>query len=54
MSKANPIGLIANKWHHRRFTRKCLHGVNIVSKSRSEVLQAHLCILNNTNEVILT
>jgi len=26
--------------------------VNIVSKSRSEVLQAHLYILNNTNDVI--
>jgi len=52
MSKANPIGLPSNSWHHRRFTSKCLRGVNIVSKSRSEVLQAHLYILNNTNEVI--
>ena len=52
MSKANAIGLPANSWHHRRSTSKCLRGVNIVSKSRSEVLQAHLYILNNTNEVI--
>jgi len=48
MSKANPIGLLANSWHHRHSTSKCLHGVNIVSKSRSKVLQAHLYILNNT------
>ena len=52
MTKANPIGLPANSWHHRRSTSKCLHGVNIVSKSRSEVLQTHLYILNNTEEVI--
>ena len=49
MTKANPIGLLASSWHHRRSTSKCLRGVNIVSKSRSEVLQAHLYILNNTN-----
>ena len=42
MTKANPIGLPANSWHHRRSTSKCLRGVNIVSKSQSEVLQAHL------------
>ena len=52
MSKANPIGLPANSWHHRRSTSKCLCGVHVVRKSRSEVLQAHLYILNNTNEVI--
>jgi len=52
MSKENPIGLPANSWHHRRSTSKCLHGVHIVSKSRSEFLQGHLYILNNTNEVI--
>ena len=52
MSKANPIGLLANSCHHRHSTSKCLRGVHIVSKSRSKVLQAHLYILNNTNEVI--
>jgi len=52
MSKANPMGLSANSWHHRRSISKCLRGVNIVSKSRIEVLQAHLYILNNTYEVI--
>ena len=52
MSKANPIGLPANSWHHRRSTSKCLRGVHVVSKSRSKVLQAHLYILNNIYEVI--
>jgi len=52
MSKANPICLPANSWYHRRSTSKCSRGVNIVSKSRSEVLQAHLYILNNRDEVI--
>jgi len=27
MSKANPIGLPANSWHHKRFASKCLCGV---------------------------
>jgi len=52
MSKANPIGLSSNSWHHRRSTSKCLRGVNIASKCRSKVLQAHLYMLNNTDEVI--
>jgi len=52
MSKANPIGLSANSWHHKHSTSKCLHGVHVVSKSQSKVLQAHLYILNNTDEVI--
>jgi len=52
MSKANSIGLPANSWHHRHSTSKCLRGVNIVSESRLEVLQAHLYILNNTDVVI--
>jgi len=46
MSKTNPIGLPANSWNYRHSTSKCLHGVNIVSKSRLEVLQGHLYILN--------
>ena len=53
MSKVNPIGLPTNSWHHKHSTSKCLRGVNIVSKSRSEVLQAHLYILNNTDEVMM-
>ena len=52
MSKANPIGLPANSWHHRRSTSKFLCGVHIVSKSRLEFLQAHLYKLNNIDEVI--
>jgi len=52
MSKTNPLGLPTNSWQHRRSTSKCLRGENIVSKSQSEVLQAHLYILNNTYEII--
>jgi len=52
MSKENSIGLPANSWQHRHSTSKFLRGVHIVSKSRSEVLQAHLYILNNKDEVI--
>jgi len=52
MSRANPIGLPANSLHHRRSTSKCLRGVHVVSKSRLEVLQAHLYILNNIEEII--
>jgi len=47
MLKENPIGLPGNSWHHRHSTSKCLHDVHVVSKYRSEVLQAHLYILNN-------
>jgi len=35
MSKANSIGLLANSWHHRCSTSKCLRDVHVVSKSRS-------------------
>ena len=52
MSKANPIGLPTNSRHHMHSISKYLLGVHVVRKSRSEVLQAHLYILNNTNEVI--
>ena len=50
MSKENPISLPANSWHHMHSISKCLHGEHVVRKSRLEVLQAHLYILNNTNE----
>ena len=53
MAKANSIGLPAYLRHHRRSISKRLRGVHVVRKSRSEVLQSHLYILNNTNEVIL-
>ena len=53
MSKSNPIGFPANSWHHKRSISKCLHGVHVVRKYRSEVLQTHLYILNNIDGVIL-
>jgi len=33
MSKANPIGIPANSWHHKRSMSKCLRGVHMVRKS---------------------
>ena len=52
MSKAHPIGFLANSWHHNCFISKCLCDVHVVRKYRSEVLETHLYILNNTYEVI--
>ena len=52
LAKANPVGVPAKSWHNRQLTDNTFRGVHIVSKSRAEVLQAHLYILNNTDEVI--
>jgi len=38
---------------HMRSISKCLRGIHVVSKSRSEVLKVHLYILNKTDGVIL-
>jgi len=39
-------------WHSRRYISKSSKGVHVIRKSREEVLQAHLYILNNTDEVL--
>ncbi|XP_068497787.1 uncharacterized protein [Phaseolus vulgaris] len=52
MSKAKCIGVPEKAWHSRRFISKSSRGVHVISKSREEVLQAHLYILNNTDEVL--
>ncbi|XP_068466379.1 uncharacterized protein [Phaseolus vulgaris] len=52
MSKAKCIGVPEKGWHSRRFISKSSRGVHVISKSREEVLQAHLYILNNTDEVL--
>jgi len=52
MSKANSIGVLDNCWHLCRTMEKSSRGVHVENKSRKEVKQAHLYILNNTNEVI--
>ena len=52
MSKAKCIGVPRKGWHSRRLISKSSKGVHVISKSREEVLQAHLYILNNTDEVL--
>ena len=42
MSKANFIGVFDNCWPLRRTMEKSLSGVHVESKSRKEVMQAHL------------
>jgi len=49
--KTNSIGVLDNCWHLRRIMQKSSKCIHVESKSRKEVMQAHLYILNNTNEV---
>ena len=39
-------------WHSHRLMSKSSKGVHVISKSKEEVLQTHLYILNNTNKVL--
>jgi len=50
--KKNSLGVSENCWHPRRTMQKSSRGVHVESKSRKEVMQAHLYILNNIDEVI--
>jgi len=52
LSKARSIGVPEKCWHPRRLISKSSKGVHVISKSREEVLQAHLYILINTDEVL--
>ena len=52
LSKAKSIGVLEKCWNSRRYISKSSKGVHVISKSREKVLQAHLYILNNTNEVL--
>jgi len=52
LSKAKSIGVLEKCWHSRRLISNFSKGVHVKSKSRKEVLQAHLYILNNTDEVL--
>ena len=50
--KAKSIVVPEKCWHSRRLISKSSKGVHVISKSREEVMQAHLYILNNTDEVL--
>ena len=52
MTSTNPIGVPRTSWLNKFSTSKSIRGVNVVTKDREELLQAHLYILNNTDEVI--
>jgi len=52
MTKTTPIGVPHRSWLNMCFISKSIRGVNLVRKDREDLLQAHLYILNNTNEVI--
>ena len=52
MTSTNPIGVPRTSWLNKFSTSKSIRGVNAVTKDREELLQAHLYILNNTDEVI--
>jgi len=49
MTKANSIGVPCKSWLNRCSISKSIQGVNVVTKDREELLQAHLYIFNNTN-----
>jgi len=52
MTKAKPIGVPQKSWLNICSISNSIQGVNVVSKDREELLQAHLYILNKTNEVV--
>jgi len=52
MAKAKPIRVPQRSWFNRCSINNNIGGVSVVSKYCEELLQAHLYILNNTNEVM--
>ena len=52
LSKAKCIGVPKKCWYSCRLISKSSKGLHVISKSREEVLQAHLYILNNTDGVL--
>ena len=52
MAKAKPIGVPQRSWLNRCYISNSISGVSVVTKDREEFMQAHLYILNNTDEVM--
>jgi len=52
MAKAKPIRVPQRLWLNRCSISNNIQGVSVVSKDREKLLQVHLYILNNINEVI--
>jgi len=51
MEKAKPIGVPQSSWLNRCSISNNIRGVSVVTKDREELMQAHLYVLNNTDEV---
>jgi len=52
MGKAKSIVVPQRSWLNKCSISNNIQGVSVVSKYREEFMQAHLYILNNTNEVM--
>jgi len=52
MAKAKPIVVPQRSWLNKCSISNIIRGVSVISKDHEKLLQAHLYILNNTNEVI--
>jgi len=52
MTKANLIGVPPRSWLNMCSISNSIRGVNVVTKDRTDLLQTHLYIWNNTDEVI--
>ena len=51
MEKKIPIG-VPKSWHNERVRGKGSRGLSVITPSLEELQQAHLYILNNSNEVM--
>ena len=51
-AKAKPIGIPQRSWLNRCSISNSIRGVGVVSKDREKLMQAHLYISNNTDEVM--
>ena len=51
LKKAKPIGLPESR-HDKRVRGKGLRGLHVITPSVDDLLQAHLYVLNNSNEVL--
>jgi len=51
IEKAKPIGL-PKSWHDERVGDKGSRGLHVITPSVKDLQQAHLYVLNNSNEVL--
>jgi len=51
IEKAKPVGL-PESWHDNRVGGKGSRGLHVITPSVEDLLEAHLYVLNNSNEVL--